>query len=184
VRRAAGETRLLLIRHAESTWNAAGRWQGQGDPPLSPRGREQARGLAGAVAGEGIAAVVASDLVRARETAEILADLLGLELEVEPRLRELDVGRWSGLSHAEIARRFPEELAGLRAGVSDVRPGGGETWEELRARARAAVLAIDRRHPGRRVAVVTHSGLLRVLAGQRLGNAGVFTTRVAALLSG
>jgi probable phosphoglycerate mutase len=176
-------TRLLLIRHGESTWNAEGRWQGQSDPPLSERGRIQARVLALALAEEPIAQVVSSDLARARETATILAEHLALEVEIESRLRELDVGAWSGLGHPEIGRRFGEDLARFRSGDDSVRPGGGESRSEVRVRARHALADLEERHAGSQVAVVTHGGLIWSLApGMRLANAGFWRTDVRSLL--
>jgi len=164
-------TALLLLRHAESVWNAEGRWQGQADPPLSPRGREQARAAAPRLAGRGVEVVVASDLRRAAETADLLAGALGLEVRLDPRLRELHVGAWSGLPHAEIAARWPRDLARFRAGDPDVRPGGGESRRALRARVAPCLDEWAARHPIARVAVVTHGGVIRVLTGERVGNA-------------
>lgn len=161
---------FLLIRHGESTWNAAGRWQGHGDAPLSERGRAQARSLARELAGEAPTRLLASDLARARETAEIVGQELGLAVELEPGFRELDVGVWSGLTAAEVARRWPRELARFRAGDPDLRAGGAESWSELRARSLAAFALWEQRSAGC-VAVVTHGGLLRMLLGIELGNA-------------
>jgi broad specificity phosphatase PhoE len=173
---------LVLARHAESTWNAERRWQGQLDPPLSERGREQAQALGRELAGEGIRAIVASDLARAHETARLAAAELGCELELEPRLRELDVGGWSGLTLDEIAARWPDELARLRAGDLDVRPGGGESRRELRIRVMAGLEAAAARRAGTRFAVVTHAGVVRTLLWTvRLDNAQWHRTDLAAL---
>ena len=177
------QARLLLIRHAESTWNAEGRWQGQSDPPLSDRGRIQARVLARALAEEPIHHIVSSDLIRAHQTATILADSLALEIELEPRLRELDVGSWTGLDHAEIGRRYADDLARFRAGDDGVRPGGGESRSDLRARAREMLRELAERPTDAQVAVVTHAGLIWSLApGVRLANAGFWRTDVDRLL--
>ncbi len=166
---------ILFIRHAESVWNAAGRWQGQGNPPLSDAGRVQAERLAERLAGEEVEALVASDLDRARETAEILGAALGLVPRIEPGLRERDVGAWSGLSHAEIARRWPEDLARLRAGDEEVRPGRGESRRELRRRVVAALQSWTASAPSPRegrLAVVSHLGVLRLFTpGAELGHA-------------
>jgi glucosyl-3-phosphoglycerate phosphatase len=163
---------LLCIRHAESTMNAAGLWQGQADPPLSPKGRIQARRLADELVGAGLVALVSSDLARARETAEILGATLGLAVERWPELREMDVGAWSGLSHEEIARCWPEDYARFGGGCPDVRPGGGESRRELHARVTRALTEAAARWPGERVAVVTHRGALRALAPElAFGNA-------------
>src|SRR5690606_25454710 len=100
---------IWLIRHAESAWNAMGLWQGHADPGLSARGIAQAEALARELAGSGIEAIVASDLRRARETARILGAALGLEPAIDARLRERDLGTWSGLTTPQIAGRWPEE---------------------------------------------------------------------------
>jgi broad specificity phosphatase PhoE len=163
---------LLLLRHAESTWNAVRRWQGHGDPPLSEAGLAQAEQAAARLAHEGVERLVASDLVRAATTARIVGARLRLEVELEPGWRERDVGRWSGLTRGEIRERFPDEYARYRAGDLDVRPGGGESGREFLARIRAAAGAIARAHPGRRVLVVTHRGAIRALVPElRAANA-------------
>lgn len=158
-------TWLCLIRHAESVWNAAGRWQGHGDPPLSLRGREQADALARELADQALEALVCSDLQRTRETAAALARATGLPVRADPRWRELDVGRWTGLSRDQIERRHGASLARFDAGDPDARPEAGETRRELGERARRAAEALAEAHPGRRVAVVTHLGVIRALAG-------------------
>jgi broad specificity phosphatase PhoE len=176
------ETVFLLIRHAESTWNAAGRWQGQADPPLSERGRRQAAGLARDLAGERVDCLVASDLARARETAAILAETWGLRLRLDPSLRELDVGAWTGLTRVEIRAREAEALSRFESGVPDARPGGGESRRELRRRVRAAVAGIAATHVGQRVALVTHLGAVRALRpGTELANAGWCCARAGEL---
>jgi probable phosphoglycerate mutase len=140
---------LWLLRHAESEWNAAGRWQGRADPPLSAHGREQAARaalrVAEALAGQKIGALYCSTLERARVTAGVVGARLGLEPRPVPGLEELDVGRWSGLSTDEIRRREPELLAAFETGDPDVRPGGGETRREMRARVLGAVAGLARR---------------------------------------
>jgi len=160
--------RIVLLRHAESEWNALGRWQGQADPPLSSRGWARAHALAAELAGVPFAALYASDLSRARDTAAVLGRALGLEPRLEPRLRELHVGTWSGLSRAAIAARWPAEVARVLRMDPEVRPGGGETPGELAHRASAALEAMAARHPGGRVLAVTHGGLVGSLTGRRL----------------
>ncbi|MGI8985102.1 MAG: histidine phosphatase family protein [Acidimicrobiales bacterium] len=155
--------RLLLLRHGQSAWNAAGRWQGQADPPLSPLGEEQAREAAGRLVAGRFSRVVASDLQRARRTAEILAGPLGLVVEVDPDLREIDVGDWQGLTRAEIRARAPEALADWSEGRSESTPGG-ELRSDLTDRARHALLrAAGASQPGDRVLVVSHGALIRNL---------------------
>src|SRR5437764_381233 len=129
--------RLLLVRHGESTWNAASRWQGQADPPLSPFGERQAED-AGARLAEiaTITAVWASNLVRARRTGDLIAQRLGIaQVREEPLLRERDVGAWSGLTRDEIEERWPGYLAARRS------PPDFEGDDELLARTRAGLAA-------------------------------------------
>jgi uncharacterized phosphatase len=138
-------TSLLLVRHGETDWNAAGRLQGHTDRPLNDYGRRQAKELAERLAGEGADAIYASDLARAKETAEIVGTRLGLTVVIDPDLREKNWGSWEGLTGDE------------RIGVEYV----GESTEEHRDRVMRAVRRIVERHPGQRVVVVTHGGSLR-----------------------
>jgi broad specificity phosphatase PhoE len=164
-------TRLLLIRHAESIWNAAGRWQGHADPPLSERGRQEAEALARELARAGLERVVTSDLARAIETGAALAGGLGIPALRCPGLRELDVGRWTGLTRAEVAARDPEALAAFDAGGESAPAGGGETRAALARRARASLAALARTWPDSCVGVVTHLGVIRALVGEALDHA-------------
>jgi broad specificity phosphatase PhoE len=151
--------RLLLVRHGESTWNAQSRWQGHADPPLSPFGEQQAEDAAERLAEIAtIEAVWASDLTRARRTAELIAGRLGVEpVRDEPRLRERDVGSWSGLTRDEIEERWPGYLAARRS------PPDFEGDDELLMRVRAGLAAIaDGSEPGD-VLVVTHGGVVRTI---------------------
>jgi broad specificity phosphatase PhoE len=158
---AAPPTRVLLVRHGQSEWNAEGRWQGQADPPLTDLGRLQAREAARALGT--VDAVWASDLQRAVETATIIADQLGVgPVVVDPDLRERDAGEFSGLTRPEIAARFPGYLDDGR------RPPGWEPDEALVARALRALHAIAAEVPGGDVLVITHGGLVYALE-QHLG---------------
>ncbi len=151
-------TDLLLVRHGESTWNALSRWQGQADPPLSPFGERQAEDAAVRLAEvTTITAVWTSDLVRARRTGELIAKHLGLgRVREEPRLRERDVGAWSGLTRDEIEARWPGYLAARRS------PPDFEGDEALLARARAGLAAAVEGSEGD-VLVVTHGGVVRTI---------------------
>jgi broad specificity phosphatase PhoE len=152
-------TTLLLARHGETDWNRDGRFQGHADPPLNARGREQARALAELVAAEPLEAIYSSDLRRAYETARVVAAIRGLDVVVDPQLRERDVGHWSGLTRAEIEERFPEELRLWHEGAVAC----GESREELADRVLAAARRIAAAHVGGQVLVVTHGGALRML---------------------
>ena len=152
-------TTLLLARHGETDWNREGRFQGHADPPLNERGREQARLLAELLADEPLEAVYTSDLRRAYETAQVVAEAKRLEVIVDPRLRERDVGHWSGLTRAEIEERFPDELRLWHEGTVAC----GESHEALSGRVVEAARRIAAAHPAGRVLVVTHGGALRML---------------------
>jgi broad specificity phosphatase PhoE len=138
-------TTLLLVRHGETDWNASGRLQGHTDRPLNDYGRRQARELADRLAADRIDAVYASDLTRARETAEILGTRLGLPVVIDADLREKNWGNWEGLTSDE---RIHVEFA-------------GESTEDHRERVLRAVQRIVEAHPDERVIVVTHGGSLR-----------------------
>lgn len=149
-------TRVLLVRHGQSEWNAIGRWQGQADPPLSDLGRRQAREAARAIGA--VDAIWASDLQRAAETAAIISSDLGVgPVVLEPDLRERDAGEYSGLTRSEIEERFPGYLEARK------RPPGWEPEEHLLARALRVVHEIGRAVPGGDVLAVTHGGLVYTL---------------------
>lgn len=149
-------TRVLLVRHGQSEWNAEGRWQGQADPPLSPLGRVQAAAAAGAAGA--VAGIVASDLQRALATAEIIADHLGVgPVRPEPRLRERDAGEWTGLTRAEIDTHWPGYLLDGR------RPPGFELDDAILGRVFEALAALHRDHPGEAVLAVAHAGVIRAV---------------------
>lgn len=149
-------TRILLLRHGQSEWNALGRWQGHADPPLTALGRAQA--LAASRSLGTLDAVVASDLQRARDTAGIVADQLGVgPVAIDSRLRERDAGEWTGLTRTEIDERFPGYLEDGR------RPPGWEDAETLAGRVIAALHDLRHAVPGGDVVAVTHSGVIRAI---------------------
>lgn len=152
-------TRILLVRHGETDWNRDHRWQGQSDPPLNDVGRAQARALAERLATEPPRAIYSSDLGRARETAEIVGNAFGLSVALDPRLREVDVGEWEGLTMAEVERLYPEGAERRREGATGWTTG--EAYEAMGARVLEAVREIAAAHPGERVLVVTHGGPMR-----------------------
>lgn len=167
-REANSATTVILVRHGQSIWNEERRWQGQADPPLSDVGRAQARRVAERLRAEPIAALYSSDLRRALETAQIIGERLGLEPRPDSRLRELDLGAWSGLTGEEIARREPEQWQAW-VNYEDIRPGGGETFGEMQQRAMAALREIIAAHPSETVCVVTHGGIVYAVLGHVLG---------------
>jgi len=161
---------LYLVRHGETDWNAAERWQGHTDIPLNATGRAQARALAQTLRSLGFAGVVASDLSRAQETAHIVAAELGLRVAyVDAALRERSFGCFEGLTREECDRLHP---VAWRAWLADRRaPEGGEPHESLTARvvagvARAAQVVARDDAPA---LVVTHGGSLRAVVAAATG---------------
>lgn len=170
-------TRVLLVRHGQSEWNALGRWQGQADPPLSDTGRAQARSAARSLGA--LDAIFASDLQRAAETAAIISAELGVgPVVVDPDLRERDAGEWSGLTRAEIDERYPGYLGsapGFAPGQQR-RPPGWEPDDSVLARALRALTGIAAAVGGDEgrpcdVLAVTHGGLIYVVE-HHLGHEG------------
>lgn len=156
---------ITLIRHGQSEANVSGRWQGQGDSPLTEHGEAQARSLGERLTTAPVDAVFASDLTRAQQTAKAL----GRELTLLPQWREIDVGAWEGLTRAEVAAQFSEEAARLAEGATDVPVGGGESWEDVKTRAVAALSELHAAHEGKKVWVVSHGGLITALTANLLG---------------
>jgi len=163
---------LLLVRHGESIANTEGRMQGQFDSPLSDWGREQARALAARLVREGrpVAAVYASDLSRAAETAEILAAGLAAPLHLDARLREFDVGDLTGVIWSEVESLYPEIWTRIHESDEYVRFPGEEDNEAFRVRLAEVLAFIQARHgEDDTVAVVTHGGSLGMLLTHLLG---------------
>lgn len=164
------KTELWLIRHAESTGNRDGVLQGQADLPLSPLGHRQARALADrllkAHRRTAFSALVSSDLMRTRETADSVGMALNLRIDLNRRLREIDIGTWSGLNSEQIASTFPAEWAMWQGRDANMRRGGGESYQDAHDRITPALNEIAEQHPGGRILIVTHGGVLRAyLAG-------------------
>ncbi|HSM55694.1 MAG TPA: histidine phosphatase family protein [Candidatus Sulfomarinibacteraceae bacterium] len=154
-------TTVLFIRHGQTDWNVARRWQGHRDIPLNRTGREQAELLARRLSSWPISAVYASDLQRAAETATIVARRLNLQCVTDTVWRERHGGVFQGLTREEIADNHPEAWAEFKRGL--VNPPGGETMAQLQQRVAKATKALAKRHDGETVAVVSHGGTLRAL---------------------
>jgi probable phosphoglycerate mutase len=178
-------TRVIAVRHGETAWNVDTRIQGQLDIPLNDTGRWQAQRLAQALAGEPLQAVYASDLGRALETAQALADAVGLEVITDPGLRERGFGIFEGRTWKEIEQQWPDLSARWRKRDPEFGPEGGETLASFYDRCIGAATRIAAAHAGQHIALVAHGGVLDCLyrAGSRielqaprtwqLGNAGI-----------
>lgn len=164
-------TRILAIRHGETAWNRDTRIQGHTDIELNDHGRWQAAQLAEALRDEPIAAVYASDLLRAHETAHAVARTRGQAVTSHLGLRERCFGRFEGHTWTELEQRFPEESLAWRKRVPDFAPPGGESLLQLQARVVATVEELAARHPGEQILMVAHGGVLDILyrAATRLG---------------
>ena len=150
---------VYLARHGETVWNAEGRYQGRLDSPLNDTGRAQARSTAETMRERGIERLLCSPLGRARDTARVVESALGLRAEIDNDLCESDIGRWEGLTRAEVEAAFPGELARREADRLRYRPPGGESLVDMLVRARAVAGRLDRRT----TLIVAHSAINRVL---------------------
>jgi 2,3-bisphosphoglycerate-dependent phosphoglycerate mutase len=158
------ESRILfLFRHGETDWNREGRLQGHTDVPLNDTGLGQAALLAEKLRPHSVEAVVSSDLARARTTAKIVADALGIPLLIDRGLRETNVGAAEGLLWAEAKTRFGDGLTERWYSEEDTAFPGGETGLATRNRGLAALRRFAVANPYRRIGVSTHGAMLRQL---------------------
>jgi len=156
-------TRIIAIRHGETTWNVDTRIQGRLDIPLNATGRVQAARMAQALKNEPITAVYASDLVRAWETAQYLGSVRGLQVNAETGLRERGFGDFEGKTFAEIEALLPEQSRRWRKRDPEFAPSGGESLVTLSQRVTEAAERLAARHPGELIALVGHGGVMDVL---------------------
>lgn len=160
--------RLLLVRHGESAWNASGLLQGQADPPLSELGRRQAARMAARLVDEPIDAIVASDLIRAHDTAKALADAVQLPIQPRVDLREVDLGSWTGASREELEQKDPGAWRSWRIeGIEGWE--GGERYDQAIVRVAEAISGIAAEWRDRTVVAVTHGGTIRLATCHLLG---------------
>ena len=156
-------TRLCIVRHGETAWNAEGRVQGQLDIPLSEVGQAQALALAAALAGERFEAIYSSDLARVRQTAQPLATRLNLAVVADPRLRERHYGVFQNMTYAECKNRLPADYARFKAKDLDYDFGTGESLRAFNERSIACIAQLASRHPGGQILVFTHGGVLEMV---------------------
>lgn len=158
------EKKLFLIRHGQTDWNLAHRYQGQGDISLNKTGISQAVRVASYLTAEEIDGIFSSDLQRAVATAEKIAQYhQDIELKTLPALREMDFGQWEGLKYQEIEREYPVHLKKWSENPGEITPPGGESLLELQTRVISQVEEICRENQGNNLVLVTHGGVIRTL---------------------
>jgi broad specificity phosphatase PhoE/ribonuclease HI len=155
-------TMIYLVRHGETALTPFRKFSGVGslDPELTKKGRDEAALLAKEVAKIKPDLLIASPLRRTRQTAEIIADEVGLEIEFDPIWRECDFGVWDGMSIAEVKEQYPDEYA-MWLSTSSFAPPGGESYDSAMARAVKGLASIATSHPKEKVCVVTHNGMIK-----------------------
>ncbi len=164
-------TRMIFVRHGESTGNQTHSFYGHFDGGLTERGRAQARAAAKFLKDYKIDIAYGSDLSRAFETGTIIAKPHGLEVIPDKELREIYAGEWENLLFAEIGEKYPEEFGIWKTDVWNARPVGGEKVSELAARVRREVWKLARENDGKTVLIATHATPVRVLVCEWLGMA-------------
>src|ERR1700694_3991939 len=169
-------TRLCVVRHGETAWNAEGRVQGQLDVPLNQTGLAQASALARALSRDSFSAIYSSDLGRARQTAQPVADLLKQQIVLDRRLRERHYGVFQGMTYAEAKENIPEGYARFKARDPAYDFENGEPLAAFHGRALAFARLLHEGHKGESILVVTHGGVLEMIYRQATGR-GLSTPR-------
>ena len=162
-------TRVFLVRHGATPLTADDRFAGSSDVPLGPEGRVQVGRLAERLMAAPITAIYSSPLLRTVATATIVGSSHGLTPILEAGLREIDHGRWEGLRRADVQRMYPEEYAAWERDPLNVAPEGGETGQQVLARALPVMNDVILRHAGQSVLVVAHKATNRLLIARWLG---------------
>lgn len=161
--------RLIVLRHGETDWNRAGRYQGCLDTPLSDRGRAQAASAARALSGSSLRAVYASPLARARETAEAIARPHGLVVRTAEALNEICHGAWEGLTVEEVRARFPDLYRRWQETPEAVTMPDGESLAQVEERVRGELRRLQSLHAGETICLVSHDVPVRLLILDSLG---------------
>lgn len=160
--------RLLIVRHGMTQWNLENRYQGFSDPSLNHWGEQQAFRLAELLAGEEIAALYTSDLLRAWQTAKTIEGRIAKSLFVDPRLREMNFGRWEGKTFDEVRSEEPQLLSAWLSQPQSSTPPEGERFSHLTRRVRSVFAELCELYPEGRIAIVTHAGPMGILICQAL----------------
>lgn len=174
-------TKVFLVRHGATLWNKEKRAQGHADIDLNDEGHKQAAAVATELAHHHLDAVYSSDLKRALDTATAIAAAHGLEVQIDPDLREIDQGDWEGLTTDEIRARWPDLWGPNRH--YNARPGG-ESPQQVKTRALRALGRAVEAHPDGTIAVVSHGGTIRWLSAEALGYDDYRSRRIRGLGNG
>ena len=168
-------TRFCLIRHGQTDWNLEGRYQGQSDVALNSLGKLQAHALASQLSGQSFSAIFSSDLIRAKETADILASVLHVPVKVDTRLREINQGEWEGQLVEVLKSKYNGLWEKRTVDPAGVRPPGGETVREVAERVYAALNDISIQFPEDNVLITSHGLALATVIckvkGMKVGQA-------------
>lgn len=156
-------TRLCIVRHGETAWNAQRRIQGQLDIALNATGMAQSRALAGTLSGRRFAALFSSDLARAQQTALAASQVLGLAMHLSSALRERDYGIFQGLTHEEARLRHPDRYRRFEQRELEFDFDTGESLLAFQSRVMGSLSALARAHTGADVLVVSHGGVLDIV---------------------
>jgi len=162
-------TKIYLIRHGETEYNSARRFQGSMDIPLNEKGIAQSKALAEYLKDVCFDAVYASDLSRAIQTAQPLAMQHGLDIIIKPDLREISYGDWEGMLIADIAEKYPSEMALWRESTDKLQIPGGERFKAAAVRSMTALTETAQENIGKTIAIITHGGIVRALISEILG---------------
>ncbi len=155
--------KLFLTRHGQTDWNIAGRYQGQSDVPLNQTGILQAAALAKRLSTEKIDAIYSSDLSRAKDTAQAIANFHQLHINTDSRWRELNFGDWEGMNYKEMSAHSPELFENWMKDSVNTSTPNGESLKQLARRVKTAFDEIKNKHKDQTVLVVSHSGALQAL---------------------
>lgn len=156
-------TRVIFVRHGQTVWNVELKYQGHADIALTDLGLSQAQKVAARLAGEKIAAVYASDLSRAYQTAERIAEHHQLNVVAVPEFREINFGEWEGLNYTKIHDKWPEIMGLMFTKPDEIKIPGGETFRELKERAQTGLARLIASHDQETIVVVSHGGTIRTI---------------------
>ena len=162
-------TRLIIVRHGETIWNVESKFQGQMDSALTALGIAQSQALAERLSRCQLSGLYSSDLGRARQTAQLIADRVGQEVRLDARLRERHLGIFQGLSRCEAEQSLPGEFARLMSSEVDYVPPEGESFSQSSARVLGCLGELARGHAGQQIAIVTHGAVLGAVLRQVVG---------------